>query len=46
MAQTLQAQALVIEQAHGPFQLADIQLDISQLKPDEVIVRYHHTGVW
>ncbi|GAK66601.1 alcohol dehydrogenase [Moesziomyces antarcticus] len=45
MAQTLQAQALVIEQAHGPFQLADIQLDISQLKSDEVVVRYHHTGV-
>ena len=45
MTQKLNAQALVIDEAHGPFRLVDIELDAGQLKPDEVVVRYRHTGV-
>ncbi|KAJ1018021.1 hypothetical protein NDA16_004890 [Ustilago loliicola] len=45
MTQPLQAQALVVEEAHGPFKVADIELDLDKLKSDEVIVRYRHTGV-
>lgn len=46
MTQTLEAKALVVDEAKGPFKLVDIQLDLAKLKSDEVIVRYQHTGVW
>ncbi|KAJ9475248.1 putative S-(hydroxymethyl)glutathione dehydrogenase (putative) [Pseudozyma hubeiensis] len=45
MTQQLEAKALVVDKARGPFHLVDIELDLSKLGPDEVIVRYHHTGV-
>lgn len=46
MAQQLDAKALIVDEACGPFKLVDLKLDLGNLKPDEVIVRYHHTGVW
>lgn len=45
MSQLLEAKALVIDEAKGPFKLVDIELDLSKLKSDEVMVKYHHTGV-
>ncbi|KIS66632.1 uncharacterized protein UMAG_10581 [Mycosarcoma maydis] len=45
MAQQLDAKALIVDEACGPFKLVDLKLDLGNLKPDEVIVRYHHTGV-
>lgn len=46
MAHLLDAQALIVDEAHGSFKLADIELDLDKLKSDQVIVRYQHTGVW
>lgn len=42
----LDGKALVAEETNGDFHLVDIQLDADKLGPDEVIVRFQHTGVW
>lgn len=42
----LDGKALVAEETNGEFHLVDIQLDVNNLGPDEVIVRFQHTGVW
>jgi len=40
------AQALVVEEAGGRFKLVDIDVNAEDLRDDEVLIRFHASGIW